>query len=69
MTEASKGDHWSRFQGPIFAVVLLASIVAGGTVGYTLIEGLFTGLEMERLTTQLETYHERTARWLESAQL
>lgn len=39
MTEASKGNRWFRFQGPIFATVLLISIVAGGTTGYMLIEG------------------------------
>jgi voltage-gated potassium channel len=39
VTEVSKGDHRFRFQGPIFAAVLLTSIVAGGTIGYMLIEG------------------------------
>ena len=39
MSEASKGDHWFHFQGPIFAAVLLTSIVAVGTIGYMLIEG------------------------------
>jgi len=39
VTEAPKGDHWFRFQGPIFAAVLLISIIAGGTIGYMLIEG------------------------------
>lgn len=39
MTEASKGNHWFRFQGPIFATVLLIFIVGGGTIGYVLIEG------------------------------
>ena len=39
VTEASKGDHRIRFQGPIFAALLLISIVAGGTIGYMLIEG------------------------------
>jgi voltage-gated potassium channel len=35
-----KGDYWLRAaQGPGFAVALLASIVAGGTLGYMLIEG------------------------------
>ncbi len=34
-----KGDHWLRAQGPGFAVVLLVSITAGGTIGYMLIEG------------------------------
>ena len=33
------GDHWFRLQGPIFATVLLISIVVSGTVGYMLIEG------------------------------
>jgi voltage-gated potassium channel len=39
VTEAPKGDHWLRFQGPVFAAVLLISIVATGTIGYMLIEG------------------------------
>ena len=39
MTGASKGDHAFRLQGPIFAAVLLLSIVVGGTIGYMLIEG------------------------------
>ena len=39
MTDAPKGDHWLRFQGPVFAAVLLTSIVAAGTIGYMLIEG------------------------------
>ena len=39
MTGASQGDHWFRLQGPIFAIVLLISIVVGGTIGYVLIEG------------------------------
>ena len=34
-----KGDHWFRAQGPGFAVALLAVIVAGGTAGYSVIEG------------------------------
>src|SRR4029453_15779381 len=39
VTEASKGDHWFRLQGPIFATVVMVSIVAGGTLGYMVIEG------------------------------
>jgi voltage-gated potassium channel len=39
VTEASKGDHWLRFQGPIFAAILLIAIVSTGTIGYMLIEG------------------------------
>src|SRR2546428_2422139 len=39
VTGASKGDHWFRLQGPIFATVLLISIVVGGTIGYMVIEG------------------------------
>jgi voltage-gated potassium channel len=34
-----KGDHWLRPQGPSFAVALLLLVVAGGTIGYHLIEG------------------------------
>ena len=34
-----KGDRWFRAQGPAFAVALLVFIIAGGTVGYTAIEG------------------------------
>lgn len=34
-----KGDRWFRAQGPGFAVALLVLIVAGGTVGYSVIEG------------------------------
>jgi voltage-gated potassium channel len=39
VTGASTGDHWFRLQGPIFATVLLISIVVVGTTGYMLIEG------------------------------
>jgi voltage-gated potassium channel len=39
VTDAPKGDHWFRFQGPVVAAVLLMSIVATGTIGYMLIEG------------------------------
>jgi voltage-gated potassium channel len=39
VTEASRGDRWLRFQGPTLAAVLLISIIAGGTIGYMLIEG------------------------------
>ena len=35
----TKGDHWFRAQGPAFAVTLLVAVIAGGTLGYTLIEG------------------------------
>jgi voltage-gated potassium channel len=34
-----KGDHWLRPQGPGFAVALLLLVVAGGTIGYHVIEG------------------------------
>jgi voltage-gated potassium channel len=34
-----QGDHRFRAQGPAFAVALLVSVIAGGTVGYMLIEG------------------------------
>jgi voltage-gated potassium channel len=33
-----RGDRWLRAQGPGFAVALLGSITAGGTIGYMLIE-------------------------------
>ncbi len=39
MADTRKGDHWFRAQGPAFAVVLLFSVLAGGTVGYIVIEG------------------------------
>ena len=34
-----KGDRWFRAQGPVFAVALLVLVIAGGTVGYMLIDG------------------------------
>ena len=34
-----KGDRWFRAQGPGFAVALLLLIIAGGTLGYIVIEG------------------------------
>ena len=34
-----KDDHWFRAQGPGFAVALLFSVIAGGTVGYMLTAG------------------------------
>jgi voltage-gated potassium channel len=34
-----QGDRWFRAQGPGFAVALLISVVAGGTIGYMVIEG------------------------------
>jgi voltage-gated potassium channel len=37
--KTQRGDHWLRPQGPAFAVALLLLVVAGGTVGYHLIEG------------------------------
>jgi len=37
--QTAKGDHAFRAQGPGFAVALLVSVVALGTIGYTLIEG------------------------------
>jgi voltage-gated potassium channel len=33
------GDHWFRVQGTAFAVALLVSVIAGGTLGYMGIEG------------------------------
>jgi voltage-gated potassium channel len=36
---ALKGDRLFRAQGPVFAVTLLVVIIAGGTVGYVVIEG------------------------------
>ena len=33
-----KGDHWLRASGPAFAVALLVLVIAGGTVGYILID-------------------------------
>ena len=36
---ATKGDRWFRAEGPVFAVALLVLIIAGGTVGYVVIEG------------------------------
>jgi voltage-gated potassium channel len=39
VTEAQTGTHWFRFQGPIFATLLLIVIIGGGTLGYVLIEG------------------------------
>jgi voltage-gated potassium channel len=33
------GDRWFRAQGPVFAVALLVLIIAGGTIGYVVIEG------------------------------
>ena len=36
---SSKSDRWFRFQGPIFALTLLAVIAALGTLGYVVIEG------------------------------
>jgi len=35
----TEGDRWFRAQGPAFAVALLVLIIAGGTVGYIVIEG------------------------------
>jgi voltage-gated potassium channel len=34
-----KGDHWFRAQGPGFAVALLVSVIASGTIGYMLTDG------------------------------
>jgi len=34
-----RGDHWFRAQGTAFAVALLVSVIAGGTLGYMGIEG------------------------------
>jgi voltage-gated potassium channel len=38
MADLIKGDRWFRAQGSGFAVALLVSVIAGGTVGYMLIE-------------------------------
>jgi voltage-gated potassium channel len=35
----TQGDRWFRAQGPAFAVALLVLIIAGGTIGYVVIEG------------------------------
>jgi voltage-gated potassium channel len=35
----ARGDRLFRAQGPAFAVALFASVIAGGTAGYMLIEG------------------------------
>jgi voltage-gated potassium channel len=35
---SNKSDRWFRAQGPAFAVALLVLIIAGGTVGYVVIE-------------------------------
>jgi len=32
-------DHWFRAEGPAFAVALFVSILAGGTLGYMVLEG------------------------------
>ena len=32
-------DHWFRAEGPAFAVALFVSILAGGTLGYMILEG------------------------------
>lgn len=37
---SDQGDHRFRAQGPAFAVALLVSVIAGGTVGYMLTEGV-----------------------------
>jgi voltage-gated potassium channel len=37
--KVGKGDPWIQAQGPGFAVALLFSIIAGGTLGYHFIEG------------------------------
>ena len=34
----NRRDHWFRAQGPGFAVALLGSVIAGGTLGYMLTE-------------------------------
>lgn len=39
MSGAPRREHWFRFQGPIFAAVVLFLIVVGSTFGYMLIEG------------------------------
>ena len=36
----NQGDHRFRAQGPVFAVALLVLVIAGGTAGYMLTEGL-----------------------------
>ena len=36
---ANKGDRWFRAQGPGFAVALLVSVIAAGTVGYMVLDG------------------------------
>ena len=60
MTGASKGDHWFRFQGPFFAIVLLISIIVTGTIGYILIEGwsAWEALYMTVITVTTVGYRE-----------
>src|SRR5437870_5436032 len=35
----NNADHWFRAEGPAFAVALFVSILAGGTLGYMVLEG------------------------------
>ena len=55
-----RGDHWIRAQGPGFAVALLASIVAGGTAGYMVIErwGAWDAFYMTVITVTTVGYKE-----------
>src|SRR5262245_20976828 len=39
MAESTTNERWFRAQGPGFVVALLATVIAGGTVGYMVIEG------------------------------
>jgi voltage-gated potassium channel len=39
VADAHRGTHFLRAQGPAFAVVLLAAVTLGGTLGYMVIEG------------------------------
>jgi voltage-gated potassium channel len=39
MATTGVASRWSQARGPIVAVVLLVSVIAGGTVGYVAIEG------------------------------
>jgi voltage-gated potassium channel len=38
-TSTSPRGRWLRLQRPAFAIALLASVIAGGTVGYVIVEG------------------------------
>ncbi len=60
MKDAQKSDRWFQAQGPVFAVALLVMIVAGGTVGYAVIEGwsVWDALYMTIITVTTVGYGE-----------